>query len=155
MNPVYPNLAFCTERKQLYFTFWDEILEEEYGKPIHSFDYQKFHRPGLIETHTLNPDMLYDVPNSGTLDRDNPLWIFGVCDNPQQAFDYCLKELKDDDRNICIFATHIPKIVEEQGGWRWHKWGEYIGEGEPTTEYLSDEELFGDGVYVFSAYEVP
>jgi hypothetical protein len=28
----------------------------------------------------------------------------------------------------------------KQGGWRWHKWGPYIGTHEKQFEYLADEE---------------
>jgi hypothetical protein len=53
--------------------------------------------------------------------------------------------------------THVPKEPENAGrggGWRWHKWGPYIGKGEPTTEYLDDEDGFADGVYVYHFYVV-
>lgn len=34
-----------------------------------------------------------------------------------------------------MFNTHDM----DMGGWRWHKWGEYIGRHEVSHEYLSFE----------------
>jgi hypothetical protein len=39
-----------------------------------------------------------------------------------------------------------------EGGWRWHKWGEYIGKYEPQYEYLYDEPEI-EKVYVYHIYE--
>ena len=39
------------------------------------------------------------------------------------------------------------------GGWRWRKWGPYIGVKTPTTEYLDDEPEI-DSVLVYHLYEV-
>lgn len=36
--------------------------------------------------------------------------------------------------------TRLLKSEESSdGGWRWHKWGEYIGTHKPQCEYLHDE----------------
>ena len=41
----------------------------------------------------------------------------------------------------------------ESGGWRWHKWGEYIGKFDSKCEYLYDEDGI-DFVYAFSILEI-
>lgn len=42
------------------------------------------------------------------------------------------------------------------GGWRWHKWGTYIGTLDPQCEYLDDEDFGEDFKYVlcFHLYHV-
>jgi hypothetical protein len=39
------------------------------------------------------------------------------------------------------------------GGWRWHKWGKYIGDQNPMCEYIADEPEI-DFVYVYNLYKV-
>ena len=46
--------------------------------------------------------------------------------------------------NYCFIIFFTPFINDhangfETQGWRWHKWGEYIGKHTPQYEYLSDE----------------
>jgi hypothetical protein len=56
-----------------------------------------------------------------------------------------------------VAFTHVAKDPENAGnggGWRWHKWGEYIGTGQPTTEYLDDEEKFNDGIYTYHIEQI-
>lgn len=75
-----------------------------------------------------------------------------VCDSPQQFYERhhaALEEIVPFD--VSVWFTHVAKNpVSEGGGWRWRKWGEYIGDGEPTREYLDDEPEFDDGVWVGS-----
>ena len=64
---------------------------------------------------------------------------YGVCDDYQQVLDQC-PMLRESDREFVIFVTAVHKSDQyEEGGWRWHKWGEYIGALTPTCEYLYDE----------------
>lgn len=85
-------------------------------------------------------------PDNSKEDR-NPKFIwrsFGVCDNATQVLEY-LKELEkkdiiDEDSPKVILLT--PMFKESQpsdGGWRWHKWGSYIGVQKHEYEYLYDE----------------
>lgn len=80
---------------------------------------------------------------------------FGVCDDIEQ---FKRTDLYDrivaSERSWCVFFTHIQKNPEERDGWRWHKWGPYIGEGEPQCEYLADEPFFDNGVYTYHVYEL-
>lgn len=65
---------------------------------------------------------------------------FGVCDNVDQAMEYGRKRFKGIDHE-CVLRLY-PVIKTEQhpvGGWRWRKWGDYIGTQTPTTEYIYDE----------------
>jgi len=77
---------------------------------------------------------------------------YGVCDSPKQFLSRYRDLLEEDPRTFVMSFTHIakdPSNAGQRGGWRWHKWGPYIGDGEPTTEYLDDEPGFARGVYVY------
>lgn len=55
-----------------------------------------------------------------------------------------------DPRLLGVFFTPMVRAEQSpEGGWRWHKWGEYIGDHTPTAEYLYDEPEI-ERVYVVS-----
>lgn len=78
-------------------------------------------------------------------------YCYGVCDNYEQV----LKHYKDEiaHRNSIITLTAVEKKNQEpQGGWRWHKWGDYIGTQKRSgCEYLYDEPEI-EKVYVYHVY---
>lgn len=78
---------------------------------------------------------------------------YGVCDSPEQLLELVGDALKADERQFVLSFTHVPKEPGE-GGWRWHKWGPYIGTGLITMEYLADEHEFDDGVWVYHIHQV-
>lgn len=90
---------------------------------------------------------------------DKQLWIsypYGVCDNYKQILerekdiDYYLNS----DEKFCILITPIYKKQQpSEGGWRWCKWGEYIGDQKSEAEYLYDEPNI-EMVYVYNIYKV-
>jgi hypothetical protein len=92
---------------------------------------------------------------------DSPIywWNYGVADNASQVLDYYdyLYERHSDymnNRKFVILMTPIFREDQpEDGGWRWHKWGQYIGDFEPQCEYLYDEQGI-DYVWVFNILEV-
>lgn len=72
---------------------------------------------------------------------------YGVCDDYTQILDKCPVVLED-PRPFMIFMTPIRRADQPpQGGWRWHKWGPYIGTYEPQYEHLYDEDI--EMVYVY------
>ena len=108
--------------------------------------------PGMVMIEHFNLDHL--VPSGyktgPSFDEDKTdLYQFGVCDSFDQFLNKYEELLKNDERTFVISFTHIAKNPGEEYGWRWHKWGPYIGEGKPTTEYLADEPEFDAGVWVF------
>jgi len=73
---------------------------------------------------------------------------YGVCDSPEQVLERW-PALAEDPRRFIIFFGEIRKDEQpKHGGWRWHKWGEYIGTKNPQYEYLADEEDI-DSVLIF------
>jgi hypothetical protein len=49
-------------------------------------------------------------------------------------------ELYPEYRLVLLMTPHVNTKDYSWGGWRWHKWGEYIGVHEPQHEYLSYEQ---------------
>lgn len=84
------------------------------------------------------------------------LYAYGVVDTPDQFAKKFGQLLETDQRNLTVMFTHVEKDPDNRGqggGWRWHKWGPYFGDGRPEHEYLDDETGFENGVWVFHIYE--
>lgn len=82
---------------------------------------------------------------------------YGVVDSPQQFLDDYGKTVSATLKPIAAVFTPIAKNPANAGvggGWRWCKWGPYLGHGQPTQEYLDDESGFDDGVYIYQMYIV-
>lgn len=80
------------------------------------------------------------------------LGSFGVCDTPEQLLS--MYDFDADPRRFFITFTEMRKDEQSDwGGWRWHKWGEYLGTQDPQCEYLYDEPVI-ESVYVFHIYEL-
>lgn len=77
---------------------------------------------------------------------------YGVCDSVEQLLCH-YPELTLPGREFVVTVTPVRRAEQsETGGWRWHKWGDYIGTQEPRHEYLFDETHI-DEVLVFHIYE--
>lgn len=84
---------------------------------------------------------------------------YGVADNIEQIKEYYKEEVSDKDKKYAICVTPVWQELENKGkggGWRWHKWGEYIGKLNPQCEYLDDEDFGEDFEFVltFTLYAV-
>lgn len=78
----------------------------------------------------------------------------GVADNVEQVKKRFANVIANPDVQICIALMPVFKSKEpEDGGWRWHKWGEYIGTQNPQCEYLYNEPDI-DLVLCFHVYVV-
>lgn len=74
---------------------------------------------------------------------------YGVCDTVEQVLERYKNVINNSDNQIVISFAPIKKSEQpEHGGWRWHKWGQYIGTHTPTHEYLYDEKDI-DEVLIF------
>jgi hypothetical protein len=77
---------------------------------------------------------------------------YGVCDTPEQAIEHL--KLESRPENFFVSFVKIEKATQPaDGGWRWHKWGPYIGTKEPQCEYIHDEPDI-DAVYTYHVYEL-
>lgn len=74
---------------------------------------------------------------------------FGVCDNASQILKYFAP--KNDE--IVLMVPVIRDWEPEMGGWRWHKWGSYIGVQNLSHEYIyNDKDI--DVVFCFTVYKI-
>ena len=79
---------------------------------------------------------------------------YGVCDNYKQILKEYPELKKDKNRKFVVTLSSISKEGQSSdGGWRWHKWGKYIGKKKPMCEYIYDEPKI-DEVMIFHIYEV-
>lgn len=79
---------------------------------------------------------------------------YGVADNLHQIKSYYAGLIDDPEVFVCISYAIVRKDTEpESGGWRWHKWGSYIGDKDRQHEYLYDEPEI-DQVLVFHLTEL-
>jgi hypothetical protein len=78
---------------------------------------------------------------------------FGVCDHWSQITErWPVIDLADE--HYLISLTPIRREEEPpEGGWRWHKWGPYIGNQRPRHEYIFDDTHI-DVVYCYRIFEV-
>lgn len=87
-------------------------------------------------------DPIDDLPRI-PLDMDSQ---YGVSDNIDQIKEYYKEWIDDPNSKWVITVTPVFQEKENSGkggGWRWHKWGPYIGTLNPQYEYLDDED-FGE-----------
>lgn len=99
---------------------------------------------------------LYEqYPENLSADPDAYLGPYGVCDDVADILRvYPLLEA-DPVRKFVVTMKRVKRNLANKGlggGWRWHKWGEYIGTQTPTTEYLDDEPLV-EQVYCYHIFE--
>ena len=84
---------------------------------------------------------------------------YGVADNVEQIKEYYKEEVSDKHKKYAICVTPVWQERENKGkggGWRWHKWGGYIGKLNPQCEYLDDEDFGEDFEFIltFTLYAV-
>jgi hypothetical protein len=78
---------------------------------------------------------------------------YGVCDYPEQVFEK-YPHFRDDDIKRIVTCVEVRRENEVAvGGWRYHKWGKYIGKQRPQSEYLYHDTHI-DAVWTFHIYEV-
>jgi hypothetical protein len=79
---------------------------------------------------------------------------FGVCDHWTQITEKWPVIVDDYEHRYIIALVEIRRDDQEaSGGWRWHKWGTYLGTQNPTHEYLYDDTHI-DVVYTYHIYEI-
>ena len=119
--------------------------------------------PGIYEIGHWNPEMIVQekiidadiVSDLDTADEwGDRFESYGVCDNYKQILRK-FSQLKDPNKQFVIFLVRIVKKDQDStGGWRWHKWGSYIGDKTPQCEYIFNEGPDIEEVFTFHIYEV-
>lgn len=84
---------------------------------------------------------------------------YGVADTIEQIKSFYKAEIDDTENKYCIEVTPVYQERENRnkgGGWRWHKWGQYIGTLNPQCEYLDDEDFGEDFKFIlcYTLYKV-
>jgi hypothetical protein len=99
--------------------------------------------PDYTKTPHIWPDWYEEAISSG-----------GVADNVEQVLHKLSPLVNNMIRTFVLEITWMRKKDQsEHGGWRWHKWGEYIGTQQPTCEYLYDEPIIEE-VLVYHLHEI-
>lgn len=143
--------------------FYDDI--PDHLKSLHMGDILVRLDKGIYEYWDVNEPMLDGYEFENYYDNYLPngreytdTYGYGVCDNYQQVLerDEDVKKFIDDpDKKFILKLCYIAKKDQPaDGGWRWHKWGEYIGDLDPQYEYLYDEDDDIEGVFVYQLLEV-
>ena len=105
----------------------------------------------VVSSKEMGFDKFMELIHKSREEGHEILTNYGVADNVDQIIDFY--KVNSTDLNICINITPIHKSSQpETGGWRWHKWGSYIGTQKSSHEYLYDEKKV-ELVYVFHVYE--
>ena len=119
----------------------DGTYFEKYMDGVYRHDGFKFNFDSFIKSNT------YD-----TILND---WVSsGVCDSYVQVLEYYEKLFSDPNKKYVVGLSTVRRSDQSpEGGWRWHKWGRYIGTQNPQHEYLYDDKCI-DQVYCYRIYEI-
>jgi len=89
----------------------------------------------------------FEIDRDKTYRNNLPGFVhtYGVADNVSQILDYYdeYKKKFSIDLDDCIIAANCiyKKYQPSNGGWRWHKWGKYLGKYKISHEYIYDEDI--------------
>ena len=122
-------------------------------------DYAQTLRTGIFQiSHHGSSDLLKgwehrpEFPDLDTDEGSIYRSAVGVCDSLDQVLKH-YPELEASERQFIVTLTAVTRDTQPRsGGWRWHRWGDYIGTLKPKNEYLYDDTHI-DKVYCFHIYE--
>jgi hypothetical protein len=111
--------------------------------------------PGIF----LSPSFSFQYAIVGEIeeyfDFGGELGSYGVCDCFEQIKSKYADWFNDSEYKFCVSLTEVVKAEQSpDGGWRWHKWGQYIGIKKPQYEYLYDEDDDIQVVYCYHIYQL-
>lgn len=145
---------FVPYNKFSAYADWDTfiVLQQDYRK-----DFEGIYICPLNGNHSL--ELLTNYREAKNY--KSPIYFrdYGVADNASQVMDYYDELLSKHfdymsvKKFIILLNPIFRKSQPEYGGWRWHKWGPYIGVHDIKCEYLYDEKGI-DYVYAFKILEV-
>lgn len=135
---------------KLLFLLADEKKTERLSQGIYlcgHFNFEMEFRDPEADNFELNH------PNFESADGEY-FGCYGVCDSPEQLSAKLPDEVTKGGTPYVISLVRLDKSTQPaEGGWRWHKWGQYIGEQKQTTEYLYDEPEV-ETVYTYHIYQI-
>jgi hypothetical protein len=135
--------------------FIDPKLNKEAVIEFEGKEYMMYERieEGLYYTHlNFHCDIDEKVEPYPTL-YDYNIPGYGVCDSVEQWKEAYYDILKSSYRKYVIAFVEIYREDEPpRDGWRWHKWGPYIGNYKIQYEYLYNETI--DKIVLFHVYEI-
>lgn len=136
------------EPKPRYPTAYERLLPQCDRDTIFERDIRAWYQQ--CDRHRRAMNRLY----SQKYRRNWPGWSdYGVCDEPSQVLAR-YPHIVDDDVPRAITVVEIRREDQPStGGWRYHKWGSYIGRQRPRAEYLHDDEHI-DAVWTYHVYRV-
>ena len=119
------------------------IKEKELQEGVYLSDYSfQLHEIERSKSYIKDPEFL----------TNDVAWYYGVCDGIDNLLEV-IPELLSSDREFIVLLHGITRSSQPRyEGWRWHKWGDYIGTQTPTTEYIYDEPGI-ELVYCYHIYE--
>lgn len=145
---IFEEISPVTDFKDI-FTPWNEFQESlteddfaEYKivKESKNHDFTGFYIAGINDQYLIEQLTEYKEDRKSCF-----MMPYGVCDNASQV----MGQYDLTGSVIVIMSPVFRKNQPEDGGWRWHRWGRYIGEKKPEYEYLYDEKDI-ELVFVFS-----
>lgn len=131
----------------------DPRLHEETGIYWTMMNFNKFF---FEETINLN----YENEYWHVINEHGCVNSYGVADNIEQIKEYYKHQIENKNEKYIISLYPVFQNKEnkgKEGGWRWHKWGPYIGELDSKCEYLDDEDFgpdFKGYVICFHCYKI-
>lgn len=150
-----PDLEEIERRKRIaiehnfeYVPQCDQLWKQENGIYQSSFPFN-FPYEEFLEFKGL-----CNIPMEQSYDIFAPTYhknSYGVADSIEQIKEYYKEEIEDPNKKYVIECTPVFQERENKGkggGWRWHKWGEYIGKLDPQYEYLDDKDFGEEFKYV-------
>lgn len=110
--------------------------------------------PGIFQFPTWpSSGMFRDLEHYPKFDDPGYRGSYGVCDSYEQVLAHYPELEGDPTRLFVVVMVEVRREDQaEEGGWRWHKWGEYIGTHDIQEEYLYNE-VGIDRVFTYSIYE--
>jgi hypothetical protein len=78
---------------------------------------------------------------------------YGVCDNYPQILDKYPHLEKGEGKYIILLCRVVKSEQPWMDGWRWRKWGEYIGTKSPQCEYIAHEKDI-DEIFCYKLFEI-
>jgi hypothetical protein len=110
------------------------------------------HQPGIYDIGHFNGSHLFPEDEFDQYPSGINCGAYGVCDSVENLLTHA-PELITSERQFVITLTSVRRDQQSpSGGWRWHKWGDYIGSHDIQCEYLYDEEGI-DEVFCYHVFE--